>query len=61
MTAITGGFAVVGERLFVPGKPITQGSKDYKGKNARGKAVLVESADGLAEWRQRIAWAGHRH
>lgn len=48
-------------RLFVPGHPITQGSKDYKGKNARGKAILVESADGLAEWRQRIAWAGHGH
>lgn len=51
----------VAGRLFVPGKPITQGSKDYKGRNTRGKAILVESADGLAEWRQRIAWAGHGH
>lgn len=58
MTPITGGYAVIGERLFVPGEPVPQGSKDYKG-HRRGRAVLVESAAGLHDWRARIAWAAH--
>ncbi|WP_054812130.1 RusA family crossover junction endodeoxyribonuclease [Nocardia arizonensis] len=45
--------------LFVPGLPAPQGSKDYKGKNARGKAILVESATGVHDWRARIAWTAH--
>lgn len=60
MTAITGGYAVIGDRLFVPGAPVPQGSKSYKG-HRRGRAVLVESAAGLPDWRARIAWAGHEH
>ncbi|WP_063017167.1 MULTISPECIES: RusA family crossover junction endodeoxyribonuclease [Nocardia] len=47
------------ETLFVSGQPAPQGSKDYKGRNARGKAILVESAAGLPDWRARIAWTAH--
>lgn len=65
MTPVTGGYAViagpVGDRLFVPGAPVPQGSKSYKGKNRAGRAILVESAIGLHPWRERIAWAAHEY
>ncbi|ASR86349.1 RusA-like resolvase [Mycobacterium phage Amohnition] len=50
-------------RLFVPGKPAPQGSKDFKGfakaapGQARGKAILVESSVEVGPWRARIALA----
>ncbi|WNM69013.1 RusA-like resolvase [Mycobacterium Phage TribleTrouble] len=50
-------------RMFVPGKPAPQGSKDFKGfakalpGQARGKAILVESSAEVGPWRARIALA----
>ncbi|ALF01437.1 RusA-like Holliday junction resolvase [Mycobacterium phage Enkosi] len=50
-------------RLFVPGKPAPQGSKDFKGfakpreGEKRGKAILVESSAAVGPWRERIALA----
>ncbi|AVO22007.1 RusA-like Holliday junction resolvase [Mycobacterium phage Adonis] len=50
-------------RLFVPGKPAPQGSKDFKGfakpkpGETRGKAILVESSAAVGPWRERIALA----
>ncbi|ARQ95511.1 RusA-like Holliday junction resolvase [Mycobacterium phage Shandong1] len=50
-------------RLFVPGKPAPQGSKDFKGfakplpGQTRGKAILVESSAAVGPWRERIALA----
>lgn len=50
-------------RLFVPGKPAPQGSKDFKGfakprpGESRGKAILVESSPYVGPWRERIALA----
>ncbi|QJD50474.1 RusA-like resolvase [Mycobacterium phage Chris] len=50
-------------RMFVPGKPAPQGSKDFKGfakpkpGETRGKAILVESSPYLGPWRQRVALA----
>lgn len=45
--------------LFVAGRPVPQGSKDFKGHRRNGTAILVESAGGLKDWRARIAWAAH--
>ncbi|ASR85272.1 RusA-like Holliday junction resolvase [Mycobacterium phage SirPhilip] len=50
-------------RMFVPGKPAPQGSKDFKGfakpkpGESRGKAILVESSPYVGPWRERIALA----
>ncbi|AEK09880.1 RusA-like resolvase [Mycobacterium phage ShedlockHolmes] len=50
-------------RMFVPGKPAPQGSKDFKGfakaapGQSRGKAILVESSAEVGPWRARIALA----
>lgn len=49
--------------VFVAGRPVPQGSKRHV-----GNGILVESAKGLAAWREAIAWqaraaaqkAGHR-
>jgi crossover junction endodeoxyribonuclease RusA len=40
--------------LFVPGKPIPQGSKRHV-----GRGIMVEAAADLAPWRERIALAAH--
>lgn len=48
-------------RLFVPGVPAPQGSKDYKGKRANGSAILTESSKGVGPWRERVALAAHGH
>lgn len=42
--------------FFVPGRPSPQGSKEYKGKNRAGKAILVESSKRVKPWREQIAW-----
>ncbi|OHU71368.1 hypothetical protein BKG86_17085 [Mycobacteroides chelonae] len=42
-------------RLFVPGKPAPQGSKDFKGFRGNGTAILKESCDAVGPWRERIA------
>ncbi|WNM74153.1 RusA-like resolvase [Mycobacterium Phage Nergal] len=42
-------------RLFVPGKPAPQGSKDFKGFSKNGTAILKESSDAVGPWRERIA------
>ncbi|QTF82068.1 RusA-like resolvase [Mycobacterium phage Fefferhead] len=53
-------------RMFVPGKPAPQGSKDFKGfakplpGQARGKAILVESCKEVGPWRERIALAAQQ-
>ncbi|QFG09456.1 RusA-like Holliday junction resolvase [Mycobacterium phage Yuna] len=50
-------------RMFVPGKPAPQGSKDFKGfakpgpGQTRGKAILVESSAAVGPWRERLALA----
>lgn len=43
-------------RLFVPGKPAPQGSKDFMGfRKGNGTAILKESSDAVGPWRERIA------
>lgn len=43
-------------RLFVPGKPAPQGSKDFMGfRKSNGTAILKESSDAVGPWRDRIA------
>lgn len=44
-------------RLFVPGRPAPQGSKDFKGFSKTGKAILKESSDAVGPWRERVALA----
>lgn len=44
--------------MFVPGRPMPQGSKSFKGLRG-GKPVLVESSDGLKPWREAVAKAAH--
>lgn len=50
-------------RLFVPGKPAPQGSKDFMGfkkplpGQTRGAAILKESSAAVGPWRERIALA----
>ncbi|AHB79606.1 RusA-like resolvase [Mycobacterium phage Validus] len=50
-------------RMFVPGKPAPQGSKDFMGfkkplpGQIRGAAILKESSAAVGPWRERIALA----
>ncbi|UTN93268.1 RusA-like resolvase [Mycobacterium Phage Sunflower1121] len=53
-------------RMFVPGKPAPQGSKDFMGfkkapegspPGTRGPAILKESSAAVGPWRERIALA----
>ena len=44
--------------FFVAGIPQPQGSKSFKGVTKTGKAILLESVDGLYAWREAIGWKG---
>ncbi len=50
-------------RMFVPGRPAPQGSKDFMGfakpkpGETRGRAILKESSAAVGPWRERIALA----
>ena len=49
--------------FFVPGIPISQGSKRafvIRGKDGRHRPVLAESAKDLGEWRSRVALAARQ-
>ena len=44
----------------VPGLPVAQGSKSYKGHTKAGKPILAESAKGLDRWRRDVELLAHR-
>ena len=49
--------------VFVPGKPISQGSKTlvaYRGPNGRMRVTMRESAKHLASWRELIAYTARQ-
>ena len=46
--------------LVVLGLPGPQGSKSPKGRDGRGRVILVESSKKVAPWRDSVAWAARQ-